>query len=139
MFRIIRIEVEREALIDAGKTSRSTVERLHELVDLTSSNGVFYTVAMATTSTKYFEVESCLRSLFGDSGASAKWQVIDYSSVYVLIRTKAPKDYDYGYCVDAGQVAGESGTERLVAVPQDKVAYQSGRYESGMFMPVACG
>ena len=149
MFRIIRIEIDLEALVEASKSNASTVERLQDLVDLTSSNGVFYTEAMATTSAKYFEAEGYLRALFGDGGSinacaenrdySGNWVVIDYSNIYKLIRTRAPKDYDYGYCVEVGQVDGMNSTERLVAMPEDKVEYQSGRYSSGMYTPVACG
>lgn len=139
MFRIIRIEVEFEAFAEAYKDNKGTVERLQNLVELISSNGVFCTEAMATTSAKYFEAEGYLRSLFGDSGTSSKWQVIDYTSNYSLLRTRAPQNYDYGYCVEVGTVAGQFGEERLVAMPSDRVGYQSGRYESGMFIPTACG
>lgn len=135
MFRIIRIEIEIEALVQASKTSRDTVERIQETGDLISSNGVFSTKAMATTSSDYIEIESVLRGLFGESD---KWKVIDYSSQYVLVRTRAPRDYDYGYCVDVGTVGGAC-IERLVAVPVGKLEYQSGRYSSGMYTPVACG
>jgi hypothetical protein len=33
---------------------------------------------------------------------------------------------------------GEFGPERLVAMPKENVAYQSGRYSSGMYTPVEC-
>lgn len=148
MFRIVRIEIDKEALIEASKSNESTVDRLQDLLDLTSSNGVFYTEALATTSAKYFEAESYLRALFGDGGSigasaenrdySGKWVVCDYSDIYRLIRTRAPKSYDYGYCVEVGEMPGESGVERLVALPEDRVEYQSGRYASGMYTPVVC-
>jgi hypothetical protein len=134
MFRIIRIEIESEAFIQAGKTSRDTVERLCEVLDLQSSNGVFCSEAMATTSTKYLETMDCLKALFSDDN---NWNEIDYSTQYVLVRTRAPRDYDYGYCVDVGTVGG-AAIERLVAVPAGKLEYQSGRYSSGMYMPTVC-
>lgn len=139
MIRIIRFEIDDEALYAAHKASRGTVERLQDLLDLSSSNDVYSSEAMATTSAKFFEAEGYLRSLFGDGGESGKWQAIDYTEQYALLRTRAPKDYDYGYCVEVGQVAGEFGDERLVAMPKDRVEYQSGRYSSGMFMPTRCG
>jgi hypothetical protein len=122
---------------------------VQDLGDLQSSNGVFYTKAMATTSSDYFEVESALRSLFGDGSSinttdenreiSGKWVVCDYSDIYRLLRTRAPREYDYDYVVEVGTMAGEFGEERLVAMPEDRVEYQSGRYSSGMFTPVHCG
>lgn len=135
MFRIIRIEIDFEAFIEAGKTRRDTVERIYELGDIISSNGVFATKAMSTTASDYFEMKDALQSLFGDT--SGKWTEIDYSTQYVLVRTRAPRDYDYGYCVDVGTVGG-AAIERLVAVPAGKLEYQSGRYSSGMYMPTVC-
>jgi hypothetical protein len=149
MLRIIRFEIDFDALVDASDASRSTVERLQDLVELTSSNDVFYTPAMSTASALYFDIEACLRTLFGDGGSivasaeereiAGKWVVVDYSDIYSLIRTRAPKDYDYAYCVDVGRVDGMSSEERLVAMPKDRVTYQSGRYGSGMFSAVDCG
>ena len=149
MFRIIRFEIDSTALIAASKERRGTVEKIQDIGDLESSNGVFFSKAMATTSAEYFELEGYLRSLLGDGGSivataeerehSGKWVACDYSAIYKLVRTRAPKDYDYGYCVEIATVAGEFGPERLVAMPADRVEYQSGRYSSGMFMPVVCG
>ena len=145
MFRIIRIEIDKEALIEASKYRDDTVCRIQDLGALESSNGVFYTRAMSTASEEYFELEGYLRSLFGDGSSivataedrevSGKWVVCDYTDIYKLLRTRAPKDYDYGYCVEIGTV----GKERLVAMSEDRVEYQSGRYSSGMFPAVACG
>jgi hypothetical protein len=148
MLRIIRFEIDLEALVEASKTRETTVRTIQDLGDLQSSNGVFYTRAMSTASAAYFDIEQCLRSLFGDGSSivasaedretSGKWVVCDYSDIYKLVRTRAPKDYDYAYCVDVGRVDGMSSEERLVAMPADKVEYQSGRYSSGMFTPIDC-
>lgn len=148
MIRIIRIEIDLEALVEASKSRETTVTTIQDLGDLTSSNGVFYTKAMSTASHEYFEIEQCLRSLFGDGSSinataedrevSGKWVVIDYSDIYRLVRTRAPKDYDYAYCVDVGRVDGMTSEERLVAMPHDRVEYQSQRYSSGMYTPVHC-
>ena len=148
MLRIIRIEIDYDGLIEKGETRRDQIKRLYEVADLQSSNGVFYTKAMSTASKEYFEVEQILRSMFGDGSSivasaekreiTAPWVVCDYSDIYTLLRTRAPEAYDYGYCVQVGTVEGESQTERLVAVPNDRVDYQSGRYASGMFMPIVC-
>ncbi|MHC4237565.1 MAG: hypothetical protein ACYSSM_04840 [Planctomycetota bacterium] len=137
MFKIIRFEINDEAFIAAYKTNKGTVERLQDLLDLQSSNGVYYSETIATTSAKYFEAEGYLRALFGDTNPT-RWEAIDYSEQYALLRTRAPKDYDYAYCVDCGQVEGINGPERLVAMPKDRVEYQSGRYSSGMFFPTVC-
>jgi len=148
MLKIVRFEIDREAFAAAYKTDKSVVERLQDWGDLQSSNGVFYSKAMATTSSDYFNIEAGLRSLFGDGGSinasaenrdhSGKWVVCDYSDIYTLVRTRAPKDYDYAYCVEVGVTTTEFGEERMVAMPSDRVAYQSGRYSSGMFFPTVC-
>ena len=148
MFRIIRFEIDKEALIERAESRRDTVRRVQDLGDIQSSGDVFYTKAMATTSADYFEVESALRSLFGDGSSivataedrpvSGKWVVCDYSDIYRLLRTRAPREYDYDYVVEVGVMQGEFGEERLVAMPEDRVEYQSGRYSSGMFTPVDC-
>lgn len=148
MFRIIRFEIDKEALIDVAESRREAVQRIQDLGDIQSSNGVFYTKAMATTSADYFVVEQTLRSLFGDGCSvvasaedrpvSGKWVVCDYSDGYKLLRTRAPQAYDYGYVVEVGTMQGEFGEERLVAMPKDRVEYQSGRYSSGMYTPVDC-
>jgi len=138
MFRIIRFEIDQEALIASADVHMSTVRALQEIGELGRYDGAFSSKAMATTSPGYFEMEQRLRSLFGDGGKSGKWQVIDHSKKYGLLRTRAPKEYDYGYCVEIGTIAGENGPERLVAMPADRVEYQSGRYSSGLFCPVNC-
>jgi hypothetical protein len=136
MFRIVRIEIDYDRLIDAGETRRSAIERLYEKCGLNSSNEVFFTKAMATTGADYYEAECTLRSMFGDAGNV--WKVIDYSDDYRLVRTTAPKDYDYGYVIEVGTVQGESKTERLVAMPERNVAYQTGRYSSGLYSALEC-
>ena len=148
MFRIIRFEVDFDSLVKRGETRRDQVKRLYEIADLQSSNGVFYTKAMSTTSPEYFETEQIFRSMFGDGTSieataesretTSKWVVIDYSDVYRLLRTRAPRSYDYAYVIEVGVMQGEFGEERLVAMPEDRVEYQSGRYSSGLFTPVLC-
>jgi hypothetical protein len=136
MLRIVRFEIDSEAFYEAYKSSESTVKRIQDAGDLDSNCDVYASKAMSTTSSDYFNVEAGLRSLFGDQ---TKWKVIDYSDNYALVRTRAPVDYDYGYCVQVGVVTTEFGEERLVAMPKDRVEYQSGRYGSGMFSAVDCG
>lgn len=137
MFRIIRIEIDAEKFIAAYKTNEATVKRLQDWGDLDSNCDVYASKAMATTSSDYFNVEAGLRSLFGDANPET-WRAIDYSEQYTLVRVRAPKDYDYGYCVEVGTVTTEFGEERLVAVPQKSLEYQSGRWGSGMFVAVDC-
>jgi len=53
------------------------------------------------------------------------------------IFTTAPVDYDYGYVkvIEACAAITASGikrTYRRVEIPEDRVAYQCGRYQSGM-------
>jgi len=138
MFRIIRFEIDEEAYAEAYEHSNGTLRRLSDLLDLNSSNTVYASEAMATTSLKYYEAEQYLRAMFGDGGESGKWQAIDYSDLYALVRTRAPKDYDYAYCIDCGQIEGINGPERMVSMPKNRVTYQSSRYSSGMFFPTVC-
>lgn len=52
---------------------------------------------------------------------------------YVLLRTNAPQRYDYGYVLT---LLEDDGT-RWILVPLESVAYQTGRYHSGLYWTVA--
>jgi hypothetical protein len=54
----------------------------------------------------------------------------------VLIYTTAPPAYDYGYAEEAGRVgtAVDGQAIRTVSVPADKVAHQTGRFKSGLYL-----
>jgi hypothetical protein len=135
MFRIIQFKVDREKLLNLAESRESTVRRLNEIVDFGTVGDDWYTEPMSTTSAKAFEVEGLLRSLFGDRMG---WDFVDLSAKYRLLRTRAPQAYDYGYVIEIGRMDGEFGEERLVAMPKDRVEYQSGRYASGMYSPTTC-
>jgi hypothetical protein len=97
---------------------------------------------MSTTSREYFDIEQCLRSLFGDR---QHWDTVDVTRKYRLLRTRAPQAYDYGYVIEVGTMLPraeknetERDAERLVAIPRESVEYQSGRYASGMYTPIDC-
>lgn len=135
MLRIVQFKIDREKCIERAETYRSAVEGIQGLTRLDSSGDSFYTDVMATTEARYFTVEQYLRSMFGDR---IHWDVVDLSDKYKLLRTRAPKAYDYGYVVEIGRMDGEFGEERLVAMPKESVEYQSGRYSSGMYTPIDC-
>lgn len=135
MLRIIHFKIDRKKLVDVAESRRTTVDALQNYVDLHSDGDSFVTEAMSTASAAYFDAEQCLRSLFGDR---IHWDVVDMSSNYKLFRTRAPKAYDYGYVVEVGRVDGRDKEERLVAIPLERIEYQSGRYSSGMYTPVDC-
>jgi len=135
MLRIIQFTIDFDKLVDVAESRRTTVEALRDYVELHRDGDNFVTEAMSTASAKYFDAEQCLRSLFGDR---IHWDVKDLSSNYKLFRTRAPVAYDYAYVVEIGRVDGRDKEERLVAIPKERVEYQSGRYSSGMFMPVDC-
>jgi hypothetical protein len=137
MFRIVQFKVDRKKLVEVAESRRTTVSALQNYVDLQSDGKHFITEPMATTERKYFDAEQCLRSLFGDR---IHWDVVDNTSKFKLFRTRAPQAYDYGYVVEVGTMPGETerDTERLVAIPTERVEYQSGRYSSGMFTPIDC-
>jgi hypothetical protein len=132
MFRIIQFQLPKERLIELAETNRDSVERVQNLVRIDSIDGFFVTEPMATTSAKYFELEQYIMGLFHTPAKLTK----DLTGDYRLLRTRAPKAYDYGYCIEIGTMQGEFGEERLVAMPAKSVEYQSGRYMSGMYTPV---
>lgn len=134
MFRIVQIKVPDQKIFDAYKHSKSSLEGLQSVVDLAHRGDFFESEPMATTSAKYFAAESYLRSMFGDP----PHLFVDLTSDYKLLRTRAPQAYDYGYVIEVGTMEGDSGPERLVALPKERVAYQSGRYSSGLYTPVDC-
>jgi len=53
--------------------------------------------------------------------------------------TTAPKDYDYSYVVvveaNAGKCKDSGKVYRRVEIPLERLAYQEGRYWSGMHRP----
>lgn len=137
MNRIVTFEIDFDALVDASDANRSTVESIYNLTKLHSDDDKFVSEIMSTTEDRYFAVESYLRCLFGDRGS--RWDTKDLTSEYRLLRTSAPKDYDYGYVIEIGTCPGLSGKiDRMVAMPAKSVEYQSGRYSSGLFTSWQC-
>jgi hypothetical protein len=136
MFRIIRFKVPADRLMALYEQGVSAAEQFQDASGGLGQQGdYFYSVPMATTSARFFICEQYLRSMFGDP----PHLIEDLTKGYRLLRTRAPKAYDYDYCIDIGTMPGEFGEERLVAMPADSVNYQSGRYSSGMFTPITCG
>jgi hypothetical protein len=134
MFRIVQVKIPEAVLSPFIEEDRPALDRLRGYCDLHSHGGCFVSAPMSTTSAMFFNVEQCLRSMFGDPPHLFE----DLTADYRLLRTRAPKAYDYDYCIDIGTVKGEWGEERLVALPKRSVEYQSGRYSSGMFTPITC-
>jgi hypothetical protein len=137
MFRIIQFALPYEKTIklaDEDSPHRRTVERIQKITRIDRDGDAFVTPPMATTSALFFEVEQLVRSMFGDPPHLIR----DLTAKYRLLRTRAPESYDYGYVIEIGRVTGEFGEERLVAMPQERVEYQSGRYSSGMYSPILC-
>jgi len=136
MFRIVRFKVPQSEVVERLDLEDPDLNRLREQSPDIQLEGDFYVSApMSTTSAQYFIVEQTLRCMFGDPSHLFE----DLTPGYRLLRTSAPKAYDYDYCIDIGTMKGEWANERLVAVPRKSVEYQSGRWSSGMFTPVACG
>lgn len=137
MFRIVQFKIDYEELIAIAKTQEFTVRAIQDLTQFERIEDDWLTEPMATTERRYFDVEQCLRSLWGDR---INWDVVDLSENYRLLSTRAPVAYDYGYVIEVGVVPGktEKETERLVAMPIHSVEYQSGRYSSGMYTPIDC-
>jgi hypothetical protein len=142
MFRIVQFTMDYDKLIEAGKTNEYTVRRIQEDTEIGRRGDNFVSEPMATTERRYFDIEQGLRSMFGDR---IHWDVVDITDKYRLLRTRAPRAYDYGYVIEVGEMPfrpekneTERDTERLVAIPKESVEYQSGRYASGMYMPIDC-
>lgn len=132
MFRIVQFKVPGSLL---GNDDNEALERFFDAAGGARQHGDSYlTPPMATTSARFFICEQLLRSVVGDP----PHLIEDLTEGYRLLRTRAPKAYDYDYCIDVGTMPGEFGEERLVALPIESVAYQSGRYSSGMFTPIDC-
>lgn len=135
MFSIVRMRVHADKLCPLVDDKPAQFKRLHDATgELFARDGHYVSEPMSTTSAKYFLVEQCLRSLFGDPPHLFE----DMTAGYKLLRTRAPQAYDYSYVIEIGTMPGEFGPERLVAIPKEHVAYQSGRYSSGMYTPIEC-
>lgn len=48
---------------------------------------------------------------------------------YVLVKTNAPKEYDYGYTIPVKSTS----KERWVLIPESSFEYQTARYGSGLY------
>lgn len=134
MFRIIQFKIPADKVEQWAEQEKSAFRMLTSKCDLNPNKGFYTSEPMATTSAKFFECEQYLRSLAGDP----PHLIEDLTKGYRLLRTRAPQNYDYGYCIEVGTMPGEFGVERLVAMPVESVEYQSGRYSSGMFTPIDC-
>jgi len=144
MFRIVQIKVPYDVIMEAYERNSYALERLQGIVKLhvrrlrseraDFDTDFFVSEPMATTSATFFEAEQYLRSMFGDP----PHLFVDLTKDYKLLRTRAPQAYDYGYVIEVGTVQGESEIERLVAMPRERVEYQSGRYSSGLYTPIDC-
>jgi hypothetical protein len=134
MFRIIQVKIPAEQYEQLIEDRPDATLRFHEKANVAKVDGAYVSVPMSTTSKQFFIAEQCLRSLVGDP----PHLIEDVTDRFSLLRTRAPKAYDYDYCIDIGTMNGEFGEERLVVVPRRSVEYQSGRYASGMFTPIDC-
>jgi hypothetical protein len=136
MFRIVQFKIPVAQFDKLIEDRPDAARRFYDGVgDIARHDGFYTSLPMSTTSAAYFMSEQNLRSLVGDP----PHLIEDVTSTFALLRTRAPKAYDYSYVIDIGTMQGEWGEERLVAIPKRSVEYQSGRYSSGMFTPIACG
>jgi hypothetical protein len=136
MFRIIQFKIPVAQFDKLIEDRPDATRRFYdEAGDLARIDGFYVSLPMSTTSKQFFVAEQYLRSLVGDP----PHLIENVTATFSLLRTRAPKSYDYGYVIDIGTMPGEFGEERLVAIPKRSVEYQSGRYSSGMYTPIACG
>lgn len=134
MFRIIQFKIPVEQYEKLIEDSPDATLRFHNEADMSRIEGFYLSLPMSTTSKQFFVAEQYLRSLVGDPP-----HLIDnVTDRYSLLRTRAPKNYDYSYVIEIGTMPGEFGEERLVAIPNRSVEYQSGRYSSGLYTPIEC-
>jgi len=136
MFRIIQFKIPRKQFDKLIEDSPDATRRFYDAAgDLALVDGFYTSLPMSTTSKEFFISEQYLRSLVGDP----PHLIADVTPMFSLLRTRAPKEYDYSYVITIGRMDGEFGEERLVAIPKRSVEYQSGRYSSGMYTPITCG
>jgi len=135
MFRIVQFKIPRDQMDHLIEHSPDGTRRFwDEAGEMALRDGFYLSPPMSTTSKQFFVAEQYLRSLVGDP----PHLIEDITADYKLLRTRAPQNYDYGYVLEIGKMQGEFGEERLVAMPKKSVAYQSGRYSSGMYTPIDC-
>lgn len=135
MFRIIQFKIPAKQFEQLIEDHHEATRRFYDKAgDLQKVDGFYTSLPMSTTSAQFFVCEQYLRSLVGDP----PHLIEDVTERFALLRTRAPKSYDYNYVIDIGRMDGEFGEERLVAIPKRSVEYQSGRYASGMHTPIDC-
>ena len=135
MFRIVQFKIPRKQFEQLIEEQKTATRRFYDKAgDLALVDGFYVSLPMSTTSAVFFECEQYLRSLVGDP----PHLIDDVTATFSLLRTRAPKAYDYSYVIEIGTMPGEFGEERLLAIPKRSVEYQSGRYSSGMFTPIDC-
>lgn len=133
MFRIVQFSVPFDSAIDLSDSVR--FRDFYDAAELRHGDGKEYvSKPMATTQKEFFACEMLLRGIVGDPPHMIK----DITSNYSLLRTRAPRAYDYDYVIEIGRMDGEFGEERIVAIPKSRVEYQSGRYSSGLYTPISC-
>ena len=133
MFRIIKFRLPEGVVNDVVERDAFKMF-VKECECLQLHEDCYFTKAMATTSSEFFACERLLCVLLGDPSIF----IDDMSARYQLLRTRAPQSYDYEYVIEIAKTHGEFGQERLVALPREHVAYQSGRYASGLYSPISC-
>lgn len=138
LLRVVRFVVEDEAINKAMDRNPYLADKLGDIdwsMCHVKGEGTFLlSPPMVTSSAQFFIVEGYMRAAFGDPSHLVE----DLTEGYKLLRTRAPQAYDYGYCIEIAKMQGEFGEERLVVLPKEHVAYQSGRYSSGMYTPIDC-
>ena len=134
MFRIVQFKIPVEQFDALIESRPDAARRFYDAAELQRTAYHYLSAKMSTTSAKFFTAEQYLRSLVGDP----PHLIENLTDEYKLLRTRAPQAYDYGYVIEIGKMQGEFGEERLVAIPEERVAYQSGRYSSGMYTPIDC-
>lgn len=140
MFRVIQFKVDFEKLIAAAEHSRSTVEFINESCEWGRRGDYWVSEPLATTDRRFSDISSSFRGIFGQWEGEGPWHVEDLTENYRLVRTTAPKSYDYGYVIEIGVIPAETerDTARLVAMPRENVEYQTGRYSSGLYISAPC-
>lgn len=136
MFRIIQFRVPGDMIL--GSEDMPRFKDFHKAAglstDYSATSELHVSKPMATTQKEFFICEQLLRGIVGDPSHV----IHDVTPDYSLLRTRAPRDYDYAYVIEIGRMEGEFGEERIVAIPKKSVAYQSGRYSSGLHTPIDC-
>jgi hypothetical protein len=127
MFRIVQFKFSYDTFL--AHEDNPALARLVEVGAFLLEGDECKSEPMATTSQRY---RACRDYLRQSLRLAPDPLIVDLTSKYALLATRAPASYDFDDVI----VVGHAEDERLVAVPLNTRSFLTGRYSSGFFTPV---